>query len=162
METVAAATVPPAVSSPRRSSESANVGTSLECGSTTLSRRSLRSARARQGYRPGLISAALGGAGVRARPCAAVDRQLLARANADLNRVGNNINQIAHALNAGRDVPQSLAGGPRPLFQRDVKFVLRGRPTPEDILRTGEAVGNTCLNQRTLTRSFYFFPFLIA
>jgi hypothetical protein len=56
-----------------------------------------------------LRAAALGRAGVRARPRASVDRQLLARANADLNRVGNNINQIAHALNAGRDMPQSLA-----------------------------------------------------
>jgi hypothetical protein len=56
-----------------------------------------------------LRAAALGGAGVRARPRASVDRQLLARANADLNRVGNNINQIAHALNAGRDPPQILA-----------------------------------------------------
>jgi hypothetical protein len=56
-----------------------------------------------------LRAAALGGAGVRARPRASVDRQLLARANADLNRVGNNINQIAHALNAGRDMPHHLA-----------------------------------------------------
>jgi hypothetical protein len=56
-----------------------------------------------------LRAAALGGAGVRARPRASIDRQLLARANADLNRVGNNINQIAHALNAGRDMPHSLA-----------------------------------------------------
>lgn len=56
-----------------------------------------------------LRAAALGGAGVRAKPRASVDRQLLARANADLNRVGNNINQIAHALNAGRDMPHGLA-----------------------------------------------------
>jgi hypothetical protein len=56
-----------------------------------------------------LRAAALGRAGVRAKPRASVDRQLLARANADLNRVGNNINQIAHALNAGRDPPHHLA-----------------------------------------------------
>jgi hypothetical protein len=46
----------------------------------------------------------LGAAGPRARKRAPVDRELLARTNADLNRVGNNLNQIAHALNAGGSV----------------------------------------------------------
>jgi predicted transcriptional regulator len=56
-----------------------------------------------------LRAAALKSAGVRAKPRPSVDRELLARANADLNRVGNNINQIAHALNSGRDPPFILA-----------------------------------------------------
>jgi hypothetical protein len=56
-----------------------------------------------------LRACALETAGVRARPRAPVDRELLARTNADLNRVGNNINQIAHALNSGRDPPSFLA-----------------------------------------------------
>lgn len=54
-------------------------------------------------------AAALKSAGVRAKPRPSVDRELLARANADLNRVGNNINQIAHALNIGLDPPHYLA-----------------------------------------------------
>ena len=53
-------------------------------------------------------AAALKSAGVRARPRPSVDRELLARANADLNRVGNNLNQIAHALNSGLDPPRHL------------------------------------------------------
>jgi hypothetical protein len=56
-----------------------------------------------------LRAASLGAAGVRAKPRASVDRELLARSNADLNRVGNNINQIAHALNIGLDPPHILA-----------------------------------------------------
>ncbi len=56
-----------------------------------------------------LRACALGTAGVRARRRARVDRELLARTNADLNRVGNNLNQIAHALNSGRDPPQFVA-----------------------------------------------------
>jgi len=47
--------------------------------------------------------------GVRAKPRPSVDRELLARANADLNRVGNNINQIARAFNSGLDLPFNLA-----------------------------------------------------
>ena len=70
-----------------------------------------------------LRAAALGGAGVRAKPRASVDRLLLARANADLNRVGNNINQIAHAMNAGRDPPHVLAEAMTDL--RDVLSALR-------------------------------------
>jgi hypothetical protein len=56
-----------------------------------------------------LRAAALKSAGVRAKPRPSVDRELLARANADLNRVGNNINQIAHALNIGLDPPSAIA-----------------------------------------------------
>ncbi len=56
-----------------------------------------------------LRACALETAGVRARPRAPVDRALLARTNADLNRVGNNINQIAHALNSGLEPPHFLA-----------------------------------------------------
>ena len=44
---------------------------------------------------------ALGSEGVRARRAPPVNRELLAEALAALNRVGNNINQIAHHLNAG-------------------------------------------------------------
>ena len=54
-------------------------------------------------------AAALKSAGVRAKPRPSVDRELLARANADLNRVGNNINQIAHAVHIGLDSPHHLA-----------------------------------------------------
>lgn len=56
-----------------------------------------------------LRACALETAGVRAKPRPPVDRELLARTNADLNRVGNNINQIAHALNAGLDPPLYVA-----------------------------------------------------
>ena len=56
-----------------------------------------------------LRACGLKSAGVRAKPRPSVDRELLARANADLNRIGNNINQIAHALNSGRDPPFILA-----------------------------------------------------
>ena len=54
-------------------------------------------------------------AGVRAKPRPSVDRELLARTNADLNRVGNNINQIAHALNIGLDSPHPVAQAMREL-----------------------------------------------
>jgi predicted transcriptional regulator len=50
-------------------------------------------------------AAALKNPGVRSRRRAPVDRDLLGRANADLNRVGNNINQIAAALHQGREPP---------------------------------------------------------
>lgn len=46
-----------------------------------------------------LRACALDTAGPRARRRAPVDRELLARTNAELNRVGNNLNQIARALN---------------------------------------------------------------
>jgi hypothetical protein len=44
-------------------------------------------------------ASAAGDAGPRSRRRAPVERELLARANADLNRVGNNLNQISRALN---------------------------------------------------------------
>ncbi len=50
-----------------------------------------------------LRTCALETAGPRARRRAPVDRELLAHTNADLNRVGNNLNQIARALNRGQD-----------------------------------------------------------
>jgi hypothetical protein len=43
--------------------------------------------------------------GPRAGRRVSVDRQALARANGDLNRVGNNLNQIAHALNSRGETP---------------------------------------------------------
>ena len=45
----------------------------------------------------------LGDAGPRAKRRPPVERELLARTNGELNRVGNNLNQIARALNRGRD-----------------------------------------------------------
>jgi hypothetical protein len=49
---------------------------------------------------PALIRyCALGSEGPRARRRPPVERELLARASADLNRVGNNLNQIARGLN---------------------------------------------------------------
>jgi Bacterial mobilisation protein (MobC) len=47
---------------------------------------------------------ALGDQGPRARRRPPVDRVLLARTNADLNRIGNNLNQIARALNIQESV----------------------------------------------------------
>ena len=49
----------------------------------------------------------LGNAGPRARKRPPVDRELLARATAAVNRVGNNWNQLTHASNRGDDVPRS-------------------------------------------------------
>ena len=70
-----------------------------------------------------LRAAGLKSAGVRAKPRPSIDRELLARANADLNRVGNNINQIAHALNIGLDAPSYLGEAMREL--RGVLAALR-------------------------------------
>lgn len=50
---------------------------------------------------------ALDNPGPRAGRRVSVDRQALARANGDLNRVGNNLNQIAHALNSRGDPPEA-------------------------------------------------------
>lgn len=44
----------------------------------------------------------LGDAGPRAQRAPPVNAELLAHAVAQLNKAGNNLNQIAHALNAGR------------------------------------------------------------
>jgi len=46
----------------------------------------------------------LGDAGPRAKRRPPVNGELVARANAEMNRAGNNLNQIAHALNAGGSV----------------------------------------------------------
>lgn len=43
----------------------------------------------------------LGDAGIRARRAPTVNAELLAHALAGLNKVGSNLNQIAHTLNAG-------------------------------------------------------------
>jgi hypothetical protein len=48
---------------------------------------------------------ALDNPGPRAQRRVSVDRQALARTNGDLNRVGNNLNQIAHALNSRGGTP---------------------------------------------------------
>lgn len=47
---------------------------------------------------------ALDHAGPRARRRVPVDRELLARTNADLNRIGSNLNQIARVLNSRESV----------------------------------------------------------
>ena len=51
-----------------------------------------------------LRSCALGDSGPRAKRRVPVDREELARLSVAIGRVGNNVNQIAHALNAGGDV----------------------------------------------------------
>ena len=58
-------------------------------------------------------AAAFGDAGPRSRRRVPVERELLARANADLNRVGNNLNQISRALNliARRELEMTQAVG---------------------------------------------------
>lgn len=106
-----AATVPPAVGGSRRGSERRQRRHVARLRLDEAEQAKLEERASAAGLSTGayLRAAALGGAGVRARPRASVDRQLLARANADLNRVGNNINQIAHALNAGGDPPYLLA-----------------------------------------------------
>jgi hypothetical protein len=67
---------------------------------------SVRQRAAEAGMRVGsyLRACALGDAGPRARRSPTVNAELLGRALAELNRVGNNVNQIAHALNAARTV----------------------------------------------------------
>jgi hypothetical protein len=51
-----------------------------------------------------LRAAATGETGPGARRRPTVDRQLLGQAVAELNRVGNNVNQIARAGNIGKDI----------------------------------------------------------
>ena len=121
----AAGTVRPAVSSPRRGSEKRQRLRLAQVRLDDAEAEKLQELASASGLSVGayLRAAGLKSAGVRARPRASVDRQLLARANADLNRVGNNINQIAHALNSGRDMPQSLAEAMADL--RGVLSVLR-------------------------------------
>lgn len=55
-----------------------------------------------------LRACALGDSGPRAKRAPPVNRELMATALADLNRVGNNLNQIAHHLNAGGHPNQTL------------------------------------------------------
>ena len=66
-----------------------------------------------------LRASGLGDAGPRARRRASVDRELLARANAEINRVGSNLNQIARTLNIAAldDSGEELAREVRDLDQ---------------------------------------------
>jgi hypothetical protein len=65
-----------------------------------------------------LRACALGDAGPRARRRPPVEREQLGRANAEINRVGNNLNQIARALNeAALEDPGELAYQLRELDQ---------------------------------------------
>jgi hypothetical protein len=50
-----------------------------------------------------LRAAALGNAGPRARRAPTIEKEALGKAIAELNRVGNNVNQIARAMNIGKD-----------------------------------------------------------
>lgn len=50
-----------------------------------------------------LRASALGDAGPRARRSPTIEKEALGAAIAELNRVGNNVNQIARALNVGKD-----------------------------------------------------------
>jgi hypothetical protein len=67
-----------------------------------------------------LRACALGTAGPRARRRPPVERAMLARASADLNRVGNNLNQIAKGINQS-----ALAGWPEHEGQAISDEVLR-------------------------------------
>ena len=67
-----------------------------------------------------LRACALGTAGPRARRRPPVERAMLARASADLNRVGNNLNQIAKGINQS-----ALAGWPEHEGQSISDEVLR-------------------------------------
>jgi hypothetical protein len=55
------------------------------------------------GLTPGAYvrTCALGSTGPRARRSPTIDRELAARAIAELNKAGSNLNQIAHTLNIG-------------------------------------------------------------
>lgn len=55
-----------------------------------------------------LRAAGLGGKTPRTLPRAPIERDLLAKAVAELNRVGNNLNQIARALNRDERVPPQI------------------------------------------------------
>jgi hypothetical protein len=56
-----------------------------------------------------LRAAALGESGPRARRRPTVDRAALIAATAELNRVGNNVNQLARAINRGREAEDLAA-----------------------------------------------------
>ena len=51
--------------------------------------------------------AGLGRAGRRTRRARAIDQDALRAAVAALNKVGSNLNQIAHRLNVGQDAPEA-------------------------------------------------------
>ena len=51
-----------------------------------------------------LRAAALGDAGPRARRAPTVQAEVIARAMIELNRVGNNVNQIARSANIGKEI----------------------------------------------------------
>lgn len=53
-----------------------------------------------------LRTAALGTSGPRARRRPTIDREALMTATAELNRVGNNLNQLARAIHQGRDADE--------------------------------------------------------
>jgi hypothetical protein len=55
-----------------------------------------------------LRASALGDAGPRARRAPTIEKEALGAAIAELNRVGNNVNQIARALNIGKDYDDEL------------------------------------------------------
>ena len=69
-----------------------------------------------------LRASGLGDAGPRSRPRPPVEREMLARTNADLNRVGSNLNQIARTLNiaaldeTGVDLAQRVTEIDQPLM----------------------------------------------
>ena len=51
-----------------------------------------------------LRAAALGDAGPRARRAPTIEAEVIARVMIDLNRVGNNVNQIARSVNSGQEI----------------------------------------------------------
>ena len=53
-------------------------------------------------------ASALGEAGPRSRRRPTIEKELLGAAIAELNRVGNNVNQIARSLNIGKDVDEEF------------------------------------------------------
>lgn len=55
-----------------------------------------------------LRAAALGDAGPRARRAPTIEKQALGAAIAELNKIGSNINQIARALNRGRECEEDF------------------------------------------------------
>jgi hypothetical protein len=55
-----------------------------------------------------LRACALGDAGVRARRAPTFEHELLGSSVAELNRVGNNVNQIARSLNIGKETDPAL------------------------------------------------------
>lgn len=69
-----------------------------DCEYAALAEKSQEAGLSRNAY---IRAAVLGTPGPRARRSTPVDAEALARATAALNKVGSNLNQIAHVLNAG-------------------------------------------------------------